>query len=388
MSDVQFTRGEGGRCWDASGCEYIDLVCGYGPVILGHAHPEVTAAVSAQAHEGNLLPGPTVLQQRLADSVRGLLPHTDEILPFKTGSEAVAAALRLARAHTGARTVIRAGFHGWHDQVVSPYLACHRYDWQGVAPEYPPGVPHDLMREDVLTWIGPSLKRLAAMIEASVGTLAAVILDPVHLTPPFTEAATRIMKATRAAGGLFIMDESKTGCRVHDAGFQGRYGIEADLTILSKALANGYPLALVAGPEELIAHAKAARIKGTYGQELGSIAASLTTLGVLRQESAPARLEECGQELIDRLNSTFRSIGVDNCVTAIPYRWAAMPHLLFAPNQQSQRLQAEFFPRLADAGVLMLKKHMSFISLAHGEDDIRVVEATVASVMQALARGE
>ncbi len=387
MHDALFTKGQGSRCWDASGRKYIDLICGYGPVILGHAHPEVTAAVCAQAHEGNLLPGPTTLQQDLATAVRDLLPHADEILLFKTGSEAVAAALRLARAHTGARTVIRAGFHGWHDQVVSPYLACHRYAWQDVIPEYPAGVPHDLVQQDVLTWIGPQLEDLVTMIKASANTLAAVILDPVHLLPPFTEAATRILDTTRAAGGLLLMDESKTGFRLHRAGFQGRYGIEADLTIMSKALANGYPLALVAGADDVMSQAKATRIKGTYGQELGSIAASLATLSVLQRESAPVRLEECGQELLDRLNSTFRSLGVDNHVVAVPYRWPAMPYLLFAPDQRSQQLQTEFFPRLADEGVLMLKKHMSFMSLAHDEDDIQAIEAAIGSTMRALGRG-
>jgi glutamate-1-semialdehyde 2,1-aminomutase len=138
-SHLQFSHGIGARCWTTDGREYIDLICGQGPIILGHAHPSVISAVARQLQQGSMLPGPGPAYYRLREALLELYPHTQDMLTFKTGSEAVVAAIRLARAATGRYGVLRVGFHGWHDQLISPYVRCHSYDPTTFETTWPPG---------------------------------------------------------------------------------------------------------------------------------------------------------------------------------------------------------------------------------------------------------
>lgn len=383
LSGMRFERGKGARCWTTDGAEYIDLVCGYGPVVLGHAHPAVTRAVCDALERGTLLPGPGPVLDELRARLVELFPHHDRVLPFKTGSEAVAAAMRLARVETGRERVLRVGFHGWHDAVVSPYLSCHVYEPEAFTSELPPGVPHPALAGLVTAWYGSDTAELIALIEEIGGDLAALVLDPVQLADPFSERAEAIAGAVRDAGALLVLDESKTGLRVDLGGVQGRYGLRADLTILSKALANGLPLAVVLGPSELIGHAKAARIKGTYGAESASIAAALATLGVLTECAAPRHLEERGARLIAGLEDVFRRAGLSGDVRARPYRWPCMPYVVFrSASPRARGLQDPFYAGLRDEGVLMLRDHMSYVSLALDEADVDAVVAAAARVVE------
>lgn len=383
LSGMRFVRGAGSRCWTLDGKEYIDLVCGYGPVVLGHAHPAVTQAVADALDRGSLLPGPGPALDELQARLVELFPHHDRLLPFKTGSEAVAAAIRLARAVTGRERILRVGFHGWHDAVVSPYLSCHVYEPEAFNSELPPGVPHATFNGLVSTWYGDETAELLALIGELGDSLAALVLDPVQIPAPFSERASAVASAVRDVGALLVLDESKTGFRVGLGGVQGLYAVRADLTILSKAIANGMPLAVVLGREALIGHAKAARIKGTYGAETASIAAALATLAVLTEQAAPLVLHERGACLIAGLDEVFQRAGLGDDVRALPYRWPCMPYVVFRSSSKHARsLQDRFYVGLRDEGVLMLRDHMSYVSLALDEADVDAVIAAAGRVVE------
>lgn len=384
-SHLEFSHGDGARCWTTDGREYIDLICGHGAVLLGHAHPDVTAAVCRQLGRGSLLPGPGPVWAQLRARLFALYPHHEDALTFKTGSEAVAAAIRLSRAHTGREAVIRVGFHGWHDQVASPLLRCHSYDAARFQRSWPPGIPHRALADTMVVWSEADPDDLLALIRSRADRLAAVIVDPVQLRPPAAiSLAARLREAVTDAGAVLIFDESKTGFRVHLGGVQALYSMTADLTILGKALANGHPLAVVLGPRVLTDLADSARIKGTYSRETSAMAAAVATIDILQAVNAPAALSERGTHLLHGLTSAIDSAGLASHVSAVPYHWACMPYINFAPG--SDHLRRRFHELLIDRGVLMLDEHMSYVSLALTDVDTASVVIAVSEALGALRR--
>jgi len=171
-----------------------------------------------------------------------------------------------------------------------------------------------------------------------------------------------LSSALREAGALLVFDESKTGFRTHLGGAQALYGVAADITVLSKALANGLPLAVVLARRQLIELAQQARIKGTFGAETVSIAAALATVEILRSMDAPKLLNQRGAELIEGLSNVIKHLGLQEHVAALPYQWPCMPYVHFSGEKRG--LQDAFHRGLVDRGVLMLRDHMSYISLA------------------------
>jgi glutamate-1-semialdehyde 2,1-aminomutase len=380
---LHFSHGEGAHCWTTDGREYVDLICGHGAVILGHAHPAVTAAVTRQLNEGTLLPGPGPVFDRLRAVLLDLYPQADDVLTFKTGSEAVAAGIRVSRAYTGRHAVLRVGFHGWHDQVVSPHVRCHSYEEVKFEETWPPGVPHAALAGLTHVWHGSDPKELVALVRARGDELAAVVVDPVQLRPPAAAAAVELARVVRDAGALLIFDESKTGFRVHLGGVQALYGAAADLTILSKALANGLPLAVVLGRRELITLARPARIKGTFGFETAAMAAALATVDTLQASDAPRTLNEYGTQLLEGLSDAITSAGLRGQVAAVPYHWPCLPYVHFTGRGES--LRDAFYLGLLDRGVLMLHSHMSYASLALTNADVDKVVVAAGDVLKELA---
>jgi glutamate-1-semialdehyde aminotransferase len=357
---LRFSHGKGAHCWTVDGREYIDLICGQGAVILGHAHPAVTAAVIRQLDEGSLLPNPGPVFNHLRTALLDLYPQADDVLTFKTGSEAVAATIRLSRAYTRRRVVLRVGFHGWHDQVVSPHVRCHSYEEANFEKTWLPGIPHTEFAGLTHTWHGADPMELVAVVRARGDELAAVLVDPVQLRPPAAAAAAELARVVHEVGALLIFDESKTGFRVHLGGVQALYGVAADLTVLSKALANGLPLAVVLGRRELTSLALPARIKGTYSLETVAMAAALATIDVLRMSDAPRSLNDYGAQLLEGLSDAIASAGLEGRIAAVPYHWPCLPYMNFASDGES--LQDAFYLGLLDRGVLMLHSHMSYTS--------------------------
>jgi glutamate-1-semialdehyde 2,1-aminomutase len=378
--------GHGGRCRDQTGKEYIDFICGYGPVVLGHANAEVTRAVVEQLEKGTLLPGESPPHGLIRSRLGRIFSGQDSLL-FKTGSEAVAAAIRLARAFTGKEKLIRCGFHGWHDALISPSVSWHQYELDDLSPRHVAGVFESPESLSIITWHSRNLDDLAALFRAHAPHVAALLLDPVQLVEPIQRSLLELRELTRREGALLILDECKTGFRVHVGGVQGLYGVNADLTVLSKAIANGFPLACVVGRREILESALAARVMGTYNGELISIAAALVTLAILERGESQCRLASLGERLLDGINTHLMRFGLLGQVRAVPYRWPCMPYLWFRRNSVwAGGRQQEFYARLAARGVLMLPRHMNFVCLAHSEEDVDQAVITVGEVLDELVR--
>lgn len=370
LPERYFVRGRDGRCWTDDGTEYVDFICGFGPLILGHCNAEVNESVVEQMNRGMLFASISPLHNELAAVLRRIFPQAESSIFLKTGSEAVSAAIRLARAFTGKSKIIRCGFHGWHDAFISPHFSWHNYEPDCHSPRTVPGV-HPIGDDPfVFSWNGVELEQLKSILHAH-RDIAALILDPVQLQEPIGSNLEHLRELTREEGVLFILDEIKTGFRVSIAGVQGLYDVRPDLTILSKAISNGFPLSVVTGRAEIISLSSDTRIMGTFNNELLAIAAALRTISVLERPDTLPSISKAGGNLIDGVNSALLDHGLFDDVRAVPYRWPCMPFIWFRnASEFAQQIKPVIYQQLLQRRVLWLANHMNFICATHTRRDI------------------
>jgi len=380
---LRLVAGRGARVWDSTGQEYIDWICGYGPVVIGHGDPRIATAVFHQLLAGTLLPGGSDLEYALGERLLSHYRSADSFVFVKTGSEAVAAAIRFARAHTGRRQVLRVGFHGWHGGLIDPKIGWHNWDNLRTPGPHPPGVgsPDELGIETNLASTADEIETRLRATDAPA--LAALVLDPIQLADPATGLAG-LRRACDDTGALLVLDETKTAFRVALGGVQTLYGIHADLTIAGKALANGLPLSTVLGSSDVV-QGKRTRVKGTFNGERAALAAAHATLDVLEHDDVCQHLDTVGTALIAEVNKALDAAGLVELVTAVPYRWSSMPHL-HAPTSdpKAQRVRHELIDGARHLGVLLLEGHNSFVNAAHTIEDAARTADAIHDVAQAL----
>jgi len=350
---MYFERGQGCRIWDVDGHGYVDYLMAFGAQLLGYAREEVDAAAASQLRRGSLLSLNHPLHLRLVEALLPRLPGAEMAAFFKTGSEATTAALRVARAHTRRKTVVRAGYHGWHDWC----LPLERFVPAGLASQ-------------VLEFRASDPDSLRAVLKAHGPDVAAVILAPEMVTPFEPQIFHELLELSRAAGALFIMDEVKTGMRIFPGSVCRRIGLVPDLITVSKALGNGWPLALLAGPRSIMGAAAGMHYSATFHGDTAAMAACLETLRLVDAEGTLQHLEALGQQLIDGLNAIARELGVKAEAYGEPL--AAMPFFRFTePDaEQRARLSRWFFREALARGALLHPRHLWFISGAHTAEDI------------------
>ena len=353
----RMARAEGCRVWDASGREYLDLIMALGAVALGYGHPEVSLAAVEAVQAGVVGPLPPVLEEELAGELRRLMPWIEQVRFLKTGAEACAAAVRLARVATGRELVLGCGYHGW-------------LDWcEGSAgvPTSTRGLFAELPFNDV-----EGTQRLLA---AAGDGLACVITEPIVVHEPSAEWLALLRAETERRGALLIVDEIKTACRIAVGGGTARYGIRPDLVVLGKAIANGFPLAVVGGRREVMAAATRTWISSTLATELVSLAAARATLAVVEREAVPGRLRALGTRLLEG----FRGLQ------------GRYPHLLTGIGGVPQMCFVQFADEAvsravargaADRGLLFKRSAYNFVSLAHSET---LVDRALALLEDAVA---
>ncbi|MGH7535758.1 MAG: aminotransferase class III-fold pyridoxal phosphate-dependent enzyme, partial [Gemmatimonadales bacterium] len=300
---AHMVRASGCRVWDTAGREYLDYIMALGAVALGYGHPAVTAAAVEAIGSGVVGPLPPELEEALAADLCGLMPWMERVRFLKTGAEAVAAAVRLARATTGREVVLGCGYHGWLDWCQSAEMA-------GV-----PWVTRTLFSE--LSFNDP--ERARVQIRAAGDALAAVVFEPVIVREPTPEWLETLRDETARCGALLVVDEIKTACRLAIGGGSERYSIRPDLVVLGKALANGFPLAVVGGRADVMDAVGRTWISSTLATEHVSLAAARATLGVMVREAVPRTLGRRGERLLTGLRTLAdRHPGVVSGVGGLP----------------------------------------------------------------------
>ena len=339
---VKFARASGAWVWDAEGRRYLDFIMGLGSVALGYGHPEVAGAAKAAIDAGVVGALAPEAEELLAEELASAIPMLERCRFLKTGAEAAAAAVRLARAYTGRDLVLRCGYHGWLDWAQAPGS---------------PGVPAAVTAlADVLPFNDVDTGR--SQIRARGDRLAAVIVEPVIEQAPSLEWLTMLREETRRVGTVLIFDEIKTAFRIALGGAAERYGVVPDLMVIGKAIANGFPLAVVGGDRAVMERAREVWISSTLATEMVALSAARATVEVMRRESVPLHLGRMGRLWWQGLTLiAARYPGLISGVGGIP----EMCYFRFVDEESG----GDVVRAAARRGLLFKRSAYNFVSLAH-----------------------
>ncbi len=389
-----FARGSGSRLWDVDGNEFIDYVGSWGPLILGHAHPRVLAAVQEAASRGTSYGAPTESEVRMAALVHEFMPGIEMVRFVNSGTEATMSALRLARAHTGRHMIVKfdGGYHGHDDALLvkaGSGAAAHGIpDSAGIHPGYAAS-----------TLVAPynNLNAVERLFAENRGKIAAVIVEPVAgnmgVVQPEKGFLNGLRDITRKDGALLVFDEVMTGFRVHPGGAQALYSIKPDVTCLGKIVGGGFPVGAYGASREImqnVAPLGAMYQAGTLSGNPVAMAAGIATLEALKDPGVHTRLAHVTDRLADGLAKAFSDAGVTVTVNRVCgmftvfFTAGPVTDMETAGRSDRQRF-SEFFHAMVGEGVYPPPSQFEawFPSLAHTDADI---DTTVAAARRALRK--
>jgi glutamate-1-semialdehyde aminotransferase len=354
-------RSEGCRVWDERGRPLIDMGMALGAVALGYAHPAVAAAVAEAARSGGVSSLPPAHEGALAERLLAWVPGGEAVRFLKTGAEAVAAAVRLARVVTGRDAVLTCGYHGW-------------LDWCQASP----GVPEaDRLLHRALRF--NDVADLEATL-AETAPPAAIVIEPVVEDPPDHGWLGAVRRRATECGAALVFDEIKTGIRFGVGGAAERYGVTPDVVVLGKALGNGLPLAAVVGRRAVLDAATRTWISSTLATETVALAAATAVLDVCEGTDALDRLRRAGERWLAGCR-------------ALAARWpAVVPGVHGVPEFSFLRFaSADVSAAVASAaaarGVLVRRGPYHFPSAAHGEGEITTALGYLEEAVEEVAAG-
>ncbi|MEJ7137244.1 glutamate-1-semialdehyde 2,1-aminomutase [Amphibiibacter pelophylacis] len=400
-------RAQGAYLWDADGQCYIDYIGSWGPMILGHGHPAVLAAVESAAREALSFGAPTEREVELAEALVALLPGMEQVRLVNSGTEAAMTAIRLARGATGRSYIVKfeGCYHGHADALLvkagSGLVAGALASGQGASAPAPTsaGVPPEVVQHTLVLPYN-DCQALADVFARHGDAIAAVMMEPIAGNMNFVRASREFMAQARALstqhGALLVIDEVMTGFRVALGGAQSLYardipGFAADITVLGKVIGGGMPLAALAAPREIMRHLAPLGPVYQAGTLSGNPVATACGLATLAQISAPGFYEALSartQRLVDGLRGVAQAAGVPFSADSeggmfgfflldqLPQDYASV---MRTDTQAFNRL----FHGALDRGVYFAPAfyEAGFVSAAHSDADI---DATVAAVAEVL----
>ena len=376
-------RGSGGWVWDVDGNRYVDWVQSWGPLIAGHAHPDVVAAVAAAAERGTSFGAPTELELELARALCAAVPSLEQVRFVSSGTEAVMSAVRLARAYTGRAKLLKfaGGYHGHADALLAQ--AGSGLATLGIPSS--PGVPAAVVA-DTLVCEYNDLDAVRALAERHGGDLAAVIVEPVAGNMGVVPAAPGFLEGLRTVcngtGALLVMDEVITGFRVGYGGGQERLAVRADLTCLGKIVGGGLPAAAFGGRAEVmqrLAPVGDVYQAGTLSGNPLAMAAGLATLELLRAPGAYDRLEQIGAALEAGLRAPGVTVNRVGAMLTAFFHPGPVRSFAAAAASDTARF-AEFHAHMLARGVYVAPSQFEALmpSLAHTGEQIEQTAAAAA----------
>lgn len=385
-------KGAGSKVWDVDGNEYIDYVCSWGPLVLGHAQPEVLAAIKAAADDGTSFGAPTERETDIAKMVVDAYPSMDMVRFVSSGTEATMSALRLARAFTGRPKIIKfqGGYHGHTDALLvaagSGAMAHGIPDSAGVTESF---------AQDTLLAQFNDLPSVQAHFDAFPEDIACLIAEPVAgnmgVVPPQDGFLEGLREITAKHGALLILDEVITGFRVGYGGAQERFGVTADITCLGKVIGGGMPVGAYGGRQDImetVAPLGAMYQAGTLSGNPVAMAAGQKMLELLKRPGVYEELEAKGKRLADGMQQVFADAEVPLRINRV----GSMMTLFFNAGEvtgwdsvttSDRDGFSKFFHRMLDEGVYLPPSPFEamFVSTAHSDADI---DATIDAARRAL----
>ena len=389
-----FVEGTGARVTDADGTTYIDYVGSWGPLILGHAHPAVIAAVRDAAVRGLSFGAPTESEVELADLLCELLPSLEMVRLVSSGTEATMSAIRLARGHTGRDLLIKfeGCYHGHSDSL----LVKAGSGMLTLGNPSSAGVPADIAKHTMVLDYN-DVPGLEAAFAEHGSKIAAVIVEPVagnmNLIAPKAAFLQALREQCDRHGTVLIFDEVMSGFRVDAQGAQGIYGIAPDLTTLGKVIGGGMPVGAFGGRREIMARISPlgpVYQAGTLSGNPVAVAAGLATLRLVRAAGFYERLAQRTRQLTDGLLAVARKHGVPFSAQAMGgmfglYFRSECPENYAEAMACDQQAFKRFFHGMLDAGHYFAPSafEAGFVSAAHGEDDVAATVAAADGVFKA-----
>ena len=373
---IFFNKGKGSHAWDVDGNEYIDWICSFGPLVLGHNNPKVEEAVRKSLSDGFCFTMVHPIQNELAKVLIDIIPSAEMAKFFISGSDATSAAIRMARIFTGREKIVRWGYHGWHDWCYGGDGS----DRQSV------GVPEGI-KQDILTFSYNDLNSLEELFKKNKGNIAGIIMQPFESSKDMPEKGflEGVKRIAHENGAVLIFDEIRSGFRVAMGGAQEYFGVTPDLTTVSKALANGYPISAVVGRRDVMMTASQTRFSATFMINAFPMYAALATIKELQERDGIKYMWNMGQKLMDGLSEIMTEEDVPFKVSGLP----PIPTFKFTDPDEERRSQIHkvFYSELVKRGVIFHPNHHWFLSLAHTNEDLeKSLEASRESIR--LAKGQ
>lgn len=354
VSPLFIERGQGSHVWDADGNEYVDFINALLAVSLGYCDPDVDQAVRQQMASGVSFSLPHRLEMEVAEKVVEIVPCAEKVRFGKNGSDATAGAIRISRAYTGRDHVAVCGYHGWQDW----YIGSTTRDL-GV-PRATKDLTHKFAYNDI--------QSLEALFGQYPGQIAAVILEPMNVFWPAPGFLQEVQSLTRKNGAILVFDETITGFRYSLGGAQELFGVTPDLATFGKGVANGYPIAFVAGRSDIMKLMEEVFFSFTFGGETLSLAATKAVLEKLQREPVLQTIKATGEKILAGVGQLIEKHGLrDVCSLAGHPAWSFFI-IKDTPRYNSYELKTLYLQEMFARGLLINGTHN--ISYAHGAGDV------------------
>ncbi|MFI8613971.1 aminotransferase class III-fold pyridoxal phosphate-dependent enzyme [Acidovorax sp. NPDC077693] len=370
VSPYFISHGKGSRIWDVDGNEYTDYINALASVTLGYCDPDVTAAVEVQLRKGTIFTLSTEIEIEVAERIVHMVPCAEKVRFGKNGSDATAGAVRVARAFTGREHIAVCGYHGWQDWYIGSTTRN-----LGV-PQAVRGLTH--------SWTYNDASSLEAVFMAHPGAIAAVVMEPMNISEPKFGFLEEVQALCRKHGALLVFDETITGFRYAPGGAQEMLGITPDLACFGKGLANGYPLAAVAGRADVMKLMEEVFFSFTFGGETLSLAASGATLDKVASQDVTGHLAKLGTELMIGVQGLIDKHGMQELMTSTGHPSWSFLVLKDVPGCSSFHSKTLFMQEMFQRGILAYGTHN--LTFAHTREDIArllVVYDEVFPIMRA-----
>ena len=368
VAPVFLVRGQGSHVWDVDGNEYIDYPMALGPVILGHNYPAVTEAVMRQIRDGTTFSLPHPLEVKVAERLVETIPCAEMVRFGKNGSDATSGAVRLARAFTGRDIIACCGYHGWQDWYIGTTTRNK-------------GVPK-AVRHLTIAFEYNNIESLKRIFNEHPGQVAAVIMEPVGMVKPHDDFLQKVQKLSQREGALLIFDEVVTGFRLALGGAQEYFGVTPDLACFGKAMANGYPIAAVVGPREIMELFDEIFFSFTFGGETLSLAAARATINEMEKRNVIGHLWEQGQKLKDGYNVLAKEFEVDHLTECIGLPPRTVITFKDEKGEESLVFKSLFQQECLKRGVLL--SGVQHICYKHSDADIEHTLRVLRTAMEIL----
>lgn len=359
---IFFEEAKGGKVKDVDGNVYIDMLCAYGPIIIGHREREIDNAVINQIKKkGFCMSLVQPVQNALAKKITEIIPCAEKVVFVKTGSDATTLAVRIARGFTGKKKILRCGYHGWHDWCV----------------EVKGGIPQKLY-EDVYEFHYNDLEELEKLASEHKDDLAGIIITPVGhpLANPVEMPAKGYLEGVKEIakkyGAVLIFDEIRTGFRFSIGGAQKYFNVVPDLACFGKAMANGYEISMVCGKNEImdvLTPPNKVFVSSTYFPNSTAMVAALKTIEILERDNILDEIRKKGEIFAKIINDYLTRKDLPVVFSGAPL----MPYITFKKDKEEKykTYRTNFYTELIRRKVFLQPYHHGYVCYRHSNNDMK-----------------